>query len=77
MEWVNLPGNLVLLHGSGVTKCHGLVEKYRADSIEDGFLVSMNGIAVAADVVIQHAVHGRVFLSDDGTVHAIKERENV
>lgn len=68
LAWVNLPGNLILLHGSGVTGCHGLVESQRAGAIEDGFLVSMNGVARSCEVEITHAVHGRVRLLDDGTV---------
>lgn len=68
LAWVNLPGNGVLLCGSGTTLCHGLIESQRAGAVEDGFLVSMNGKAVSSDVEILHAVHGRCLLGDDGTV---------
>lgn len=64
LPWVNLPGNGVFLHA----RCHTVVESQRAGSIEDGFLVSMNGVAVSSEVEIVHAVHGRCLLSDDGTV---------
>lgn len=64
LAWVNLPGNGVYLH----SECHRVVESQRAGAIEDGFLVSMNGVAVSSDVEILHAVHGRCLLGDDGTV---------
>lgn len=68
LAWVNLPGNLVMLCGSGVTACHGDVESYRMAAMSAGFLVSMNGWAVSSQVRIDHAIHGFVFLLDDGTV---------
>lgn len=68
LVWVNLPGNLILLHGSGVDGCHGLIESQRAGAVEDGFLVSMNGKATSSEVEIVHAVHGRCKLNDDGSV---------
>jgi hypothetical protein len=33
-----------------------------------GFLVSANGITVASDVPIVHAIHGVCLLTDDGFV---------
>lgn len=65
-EFVNLPGNLVLLCGSATTRCHGLVEGNPAWARENGFRVD-DGITLPADTPIAHAVHGRVLLADDGT----------
>jgi 5-methylcytosine-specific restriction protein A len=71
LGWVNLSGNLILLHGSGVIEsgklsCHGEIESNRTDSYHDGFLVSMNGIRKSCEVPILHAVHGPCLLTDDG-----------
>lgn len=38
-EWINDQSNLLLLCGSGTTGCHGWIERNRADSYGDGFLV--------------------------------------
>jgi 5-methylcytosine-specific restriction protein A len=65
--WVNLPGNLVLLHGHGTSLCNGDVESDRARWTAAGFLVR-NGVTRPADTPIEHAVHGRVLLADDGGV---------
>lgn len=65
LPWVNLAGNGVYLHA----RCHTVVESQRAGAIEDGFLVSMNGVAVSSEVPIRHAVHGRCLLGDDGSVN--------
>lgn len=66
LAWVNLPANLVILCGSGVTECHGWVEKHRDKARELGFLVRLSGLLIAADVAIEHAVHGLVRLDDEG-----------
>lgn len=62
----NGTGNLVLLHGSGTTGCHGGVERNRTASMELGLLLS--AMQVPASVPIEHAVHGRVLLDDEGGV---------
>lgn len=66
LAWVNLTGNLVLLCGSGTTGCHGFIESHRIWATDAGFLVSLNGVAVAADVSIVHAIHGLCRLTNDG-----------
>lgn len=33
----NLPANLILVHGSGTTGCHGLMESQREKAIRRGF----------------------------------------
>lgn len=63
--WINLPGNLVLLHGHGTSLCNGDVERDRARWTAAGFLVR-DGITLPADTPIEHAVHGLVRLDDEG-----------
>lgn len=65
---VNSPANGVLLHGSGTTGCHGEVESARKAALVSGFLVSKLGKDRPSAVLITHAVHGRCWLNDDGTV---------
>lgn len=64
-EFVNLAGNLVLLCGSGTTRCHGLVEGQPAWARDHGFRVD-DGVTLPADTPIAHALHGRVLLDDEG-----------
>lgn len=64
----NLPGNLVLLHGSGTTGCHGQVESFRADAQSKGFLIPRESIDRPELHAIEHALHGWCYLLDDGTV---------
>ncbi|MEK0311656.1 hypothetical protein OC704_02535 [Sweet potato little leaf phytoplasma] len=64
-KWINLPGALVLLCGSGTTGCHGTLESYRIAAQEAGFIVR-HGITKPVNVPIQHAVHGLVLLDDLG-----------
>lgn len=66
---VNSPANLVILCGTGASGCHGIVESQRGTAYDLGFLVRMNG--VPSQVPIQHAVHGLVWLTDDG--EAVRE----
>ena len=71
--WVNLPGNLVLLCGSGTTGCHGWVEGNRATATDVGWLVSRLARYRSTDVPVFHALHGMVRLIDDGSVEPVKE----
>ena len=66
--YVGRASNGVLLHGSGTTACHGYLEAHRQEAEDKGFLVSRNGVERPANVAIEHAVHGRCRLNDDGTV---------
>jgi len=58
------PANLLLLHGSGVTGCHGHVESHREESYDLGLLVRRG--ADPREVPIEHAVHGLVLLTEEG-----------
>lgn len=60
----HLPGNLVLLHGSGTTACHGHVEGNRTESYNLGLLVKEP--TSPCEKPIEHAVHGLVLLDDEG-----------
>ncbi|MGX9346613.1 HNH endonuclease [Microbacterium sp. KNMS] len=66
LTWVNGAANLLILCGSGVTGCHGEVESRRASARMDGFLIPLNGVQVAEDVPVRHALHGLARLTDDG-----------
>lgn len=61
---VNLSSNLIAVHGSGTTLCHGKIESFRAEAYENGWLLHDGD--VPSQVAICHAVHGWVYLSDDG-----------
>lgn len=65
-KWVNLPGNLLLLCGSGVTGCHGHVESHRDTARASGFLVPLNGDRLPVNVPVLHALYGAVLLDDYG-----------
>lgn len=58
--------NLVLLHGCGVTLCHGHVESNRTESYDLGLLVHRSDSP--DEIAIEHAVHGLVLLDNDGGV---------
>ena len=68
--WINSPANLVILDGSGVTGCHGWVERNRDAARDAGFLISANGTLTASQVLIEHAIHSAVYLCEDGTTTA-------
>jgi hypothetical protein len=67
--WVNLPGALVVLCGSGVTGCHGWVETHRQDAYGDGWLVRRHGTVLPTEISVPHTIYGQVRLIDDGTTH--------
>lgn len=60
-------GNLILLHGSGCTRCHGVVESLRALAFDRGFLIPKGAAQPPSKFAIQHAVHGLAYLFDDGS----------
>lgn len=60
------PANLVLLHGSGLSLCHGYVESNRTEAYDLGLLVHRH--EDPRDVPIEHAIHGLVLLDQDGGV---------
>ena len=63
---MNLAANGLILCGSGVTGCHGWVESHRAQARMDGFLIPINGVQVAEEVPVRHALLGLVYLDNDG-----------
>lgn len=36
-DWINSPGNLVLVHGTGTTQCHGEIESHPVEAAGRGF----------------------------------------
>jgi hypothetical protein len=63
-------GNLILLHGSGCTRCHGVVESSRAMALDRGFLIPKGAAEPPSEFPIQHFVHGYCRLFDDGSWEA-------
>ncbi len=59
-------GNLVLLSGSGTTGCHGWVESRRTEARNLGLLIPRLAARPPSQWRIKHAVHGWVYLLDDG-----------
>lgn len=66
----NRTGNLVTLHGSGTTGCHGVVESLRTESYALGWLLHAEDIPDRCPM--QHALHGLVLLNDVGGWRAAK-----
>lgn len=65
--WVNLPANLLLMHGSGTTSCHGRVESERTWAEKLGYRV-VDGILLPVEVPVLHVpLGGWAMLADDGT----------
>lgn len=62
-ERLNLPSNLMVLCGSGVTLCHGDVESHREISLAEGFLLRRIQDPTAVPV---SAAEGWVLLDNDG-----------
>ena len=70
---INAPSNLLLVCGTGTTACHGWIGASPAEALDHGYVVSLNSLDRPADVPVVHAVHGVVYLLDDGTVQAPPE----
>lgn len=66
-KWINLPGNLIALHGTGTQGCHSVLESERIAAQEAGFIVR-HGITKPVNVPILHKLHGLCLLTDDGRV---------
>ena len=67
----DLPGNLVVLCGSGTTGCHGQVEADRLRATAAGFLVSQHA---DPELIPVHTFRGKVLLSNDGMLALIADR---
>jgi 5-methylcytosine-specific restriction enzyme A len=67
---INAPSNLITLCGSATSPggCHLKCEQRTAEAGDLGFVVSLNSIHDPADIPVTHALYGRVYLADDGTV---------
>jgi hypothetical protein len=65
-SWVNHITNLLLLCGSGVTGCHGAVERNRADAYAAGWLVRTSENPAEIPVYVHRHVE-KVYLDPAGT----------
>lgn len=63
---INLPSNLLLVCGTPTTLCHGWIGNHPAEAMDLGFSVSTNGRIAPSAVRVKHAVHGLIYLLDDG-----------
>ena len=64
LEWVNMPTNALHV----CEACHRWVESNRAQARWMGWLVPLNGCAVAAGVRVKYRCESWVVLDDDGGV---------
>jgi hypothetical protein len=62
----NSPANLVALHGSGTTGCHGEIERERSRAEHTGFLLTAT--AKPHEHRIRHAIYGWCWLDDNGRI---------
>lgn len=63
-------GNLVLLHGHALSRCHGWAESQRVEAKNEGFLIPKLARRPPSQWRIKHAVHGWCYLLDDGSWEA-------
>lgn len=68
-ERLNLPANLLVLCGSGVTFCHGDVESNRTDALAEGYL--LHRIQEPAEVSV-NTVDGWVLFDNEGGRRAVE-----
>lgn len=52
LPWVNQPGNLLTLCGSGTTGCHHWVERNRDEARQLGFLVRTWGLQLPTEIPV-------------------------
>lgn len=63
---INSPANLLLVCGTGTTGCHGWIGERPEEARDEGYAVSLNSRQDPASVPVHHAVHGLIYLTDDG-----------
>jgi hypothetical protein len=78
-EYINAPGNLVVLCGRGDTGCHGWVEDNRTEAIELGLLVK-HGVQLPAEhpvwICNERYPDGEwLMLNNDGTTDEVHDLE--
>lgn len=71
---VSKVSNMLILCGSGVTGCHGIVETGRSAATDLGYLVSRHGLRRPKDVPVLHVLYGWVLLLEDGNVEERTEQ---
>lgn len=72
---VNRPSNLLLVCGTGSTGCHGdLTDNRQRDvALDAGWIVSTNSTDEPINVPVHHAVHGLIYLDDEGDWSPVAE----
>jgi hypothetical protein len=63
---INAPSNLLTVCGDGTSGCHGWIGANPDEAMDAGFAVSLNSSDAPAQVPVDHAVYGLVYLRDDG-----------
>lgn len=65
---INRPSNLLLVCGTGSTGCHGALtdNAQRLVALDAGWIVLLNTTDDPIDVPVHHAVHGLIYLDDEG-----------
>jgi hypothetical protein len=56
--------NLLAIHGSGTTGCHGAVESGRSQALDNGLILHDGAVPADVSVLLRY---GLVLLADDGT----------
>lgn len=64
----DLPANLLLLCGSATSPygCHHWCEQREQEATDLGYVVSLNSVDDPRDIPVHHALHGLIYLADDG-----------
>lgn len=61
-EWINLPANLLTVHGSGITSCHGEIEANPAAAMAYGWSVSRHADPTEIPVLVTTSPGGEATL---------------
>lgn len=69
---INYTSNLLWVCGNGVTGCHGHMESYRAEALDNGWLLHDRDDATAVPVLLWDG--RRVLLDDEGGWTLVEDR---
>lgn len=72
----NSPANLVTVHGSGTTGCHGHIETHRAEAIHHGFLLYADDVPAERPILVDGESRW-LYLTDDGQESDLPPGEEV
>lgn len=74
-SWVNAPGGLIVLCGSGTTGCHGWVTEHPAEAAECGWVVHRNRGARPTDVQVWLPLEDAWFYFEDNGARTRPEHQ--